>query len=96
MHLQHRLGRSLQAEDLDPLGPKTRNADFGYPDGQLGPRANLLELARPIVERPMVPVQRKPMDGRGVEMFERAVAVEEREETGINGRDPDHNPGRVR
>lgn len=68
---------ALQAEHLHFIRAERRYAHFGDPDRQVRYRANFIQLFRPVVELPMVPIERKPVDGNSVEMLEQAVIFEE-------------------
>jgi hypothetical protein len=60
------LGGALQAESLDLLGAEGADADFRHPDRLVGDGADLVDLGRPVVDGPQVPVQREAVHGHHV------------------------------
>ena len=58
-----KIGRSLQPELLHLLGAKGRNAHLRHPQRKRGHLLDFGELARPLVDLPVIPVERKSVYG---------------------------------
>ncbi len=93
---QQQFRRALQTEDLDFIRPERRYADFRHPDGQRGHRPDFIQFLRPIVDLPMVPIQREAMHRHAVQMVEQAIALQQGNELRINGRDSAQDQGQRR
>src|SRR2546423_8546887 len=78
---------AMQAEFLDFLGAERRYTCFGDPDGKMRYTADLAELFGPVVDHPMVPVERKTMHGENVQVLEYALRFHIEHEVGIDRRD---------
>ena len=81
-----KLGRPLQAPDLDLLGAEGRDADLADPDRQVGDGADLVDLRRPFVDLPQVPVEREAVHGDRVDVVEHALVRQVADEAGIDRR----------
>ncbi len=88
-------GGALQTKDLDLVRAKGGDADLGDPDGEVGYGADFGELFGPVINLPVVPIERETMNGDCIEVFEQAVALEELDESGINGRYPAEHHGQL-
>ena len=87
VHLpEQQLFRSLQAKHLHFVGTKRRDADLRHPDRQVRHCANFVQLFGPVIDLPMVPVERETMHRDGVEMVEQPIVFQQRDEDGINRR----------
>ena len=72
------LRRALEAELLHLLGAERRDAHFRHPEGQLGDGADLVQLVRPLVDLPVVPVEREAVHRDDVHVIEHALLLHER------------------
>ena len=70
------LGRAPSAELLHLLGAEGGDADLGHPDRQVGDRLDLVQLVRPLVDLPVVPVEREAVHRDHVDVVEHALAVQ--------------------
>ena len=68
------LGGTLEPEHLDLLGAEGRDADLGDPDRQVGDGLDLLQLGRPLIELPVVPVEREAVHRDRVDLRQHAPA----------------------
>src|SRR5690606_15364265 len=87
--VSQQLLRTTQAEQLYLIGAERGYAYFGHPD-RLG--RDCLYLAnpiRPLVQPPVVPVQREAVNGHDVHVVEYTVRIQPPEEVRIDGR---HSP----
>src|ERR1044071_8885707 len=64
------LRRPAQAELLHFFGAKARDPHFGHPQRQVADSGNFLEPLGPLVNLPMIPVERESMQGDHVEAVE--------------------------
>jgi hypothetical protein len=86
------LRRPLEAEHLHLLGAEGRDADLGHPDRQVGHGTDLVELGRPVLELPVIPVEWKAVDRHRLDMVEHALAGHVLDERGIDRRDAAQHP----
>src|SRR5215217_853091 len=86
-----KLGGSLQPELLNLLRAKGRDPNFGDPDRKVGDLVNLAELVGPLVNGPVVPVQREPVYRDYIELVEHAEPAQCLNEVGIDRRDSPQN-----
>src|SRR3982750_2186540 len=78
------LRRPLQPERLHLVRAEGRYADFRDPDRQIGDRANLVDLRRPVVDLPVIPVEWKPVDRPRIDAIEHALIAHVRDEVRID------------
>src|SRR5438445_2384274 len=71
--LEQRCG-ALQAPGLHFLRAERGYSDFGHPDRQIGHRMNLVELLRPVMDRPQIPIEGKAVNGDHLHMIENPEA----------------------
>ena len=81
-----KLGRPFQSPDLDLLGAEGRDADLADPDRQVGDGADLVDLRRPFVDLPQVPVEREAVHGDRVDVVEHPLVRHVADEGGIDRR----------
>src|SRR5215204_3945425 len=76
--------RPEQAKLLHFLRAEGRNAYFRNPYRTIGHGAHFFELRGPLMNLPMVPVERKAMHRDDVHTLERAVAIERLDEARVD------------
>lgn len=75
---------TLKAELLNLVGAKGGNPYFGDPHRQGGNGMDLSELVGPLVDGPMIPVEREAMHGHGIHMVEHSQFLQGPDEAGID------------
>src|SRR5690349_7006464 len=79
--------RSLfYAPGLNLFRTEARNAGLGHPDGHMGDVLDFLQLGRPFVDLPEIPVERKAVNGKRIDMVEDPLALEIADEVRIDRR----------
>ena len=84
---QEQLGGALQTELLDFFRAEGRCADFGHPDRFCGDSAAFVELARPLVDVPMIPIEGEAMAGYDIQVLEFAKLVHAGDKCRMDWRD---------
>src|SRR3954447_26500546 len=90
-----KLGGSLQPELLNLLCTKSGDSNLRDPDREVGHLVNLAELVGPLVNGPVVPVQRKPVDRDHVQLSEHAESIQCLDEIGIDRGDAPEHPSQT-
>src|SRR5262249_61201815 len=67
------LSRPLQAELLDLLGSERGGAYLRDPHGEVGYGLNLSKLVGPLIDVPMIPVQREPIHRDDVQAIQNTL-----------------------
>jgi hypothetical protein len=86
----------LQTEHLDFIRPEGRNTHLRHPDRQMGDCPDLVKLLGPIIDLPMVPIQRETMHRHAIQVIQQMIALQQRDKIGINGRDPAEDQWQLR
>src|SRR5438270_6466800 len=86
-HRQKQLRGALQTEDLNLFSAERRNAGFRHPNWFASDRADFLDLLRPIMDLPVVPIQREAVHGDNIDRVKDSIRTQELNEMRINGRD---------
>jgi hypothetical protein len=84
---QQERGGAPQAEALHFLGAERGRPHLRDPDRQVRHRLDLLEALRPLMDRPMVPVQGEPMHRHGLHTVQHPLRLHVGDETRVDGRD---------
>src|SRR5437773_10920368 len=72
--VNQQFGGAVKTEFLHLLGTKARRADLGHPDWQIGHGSDLVDLLRPSVDRPQIPVERKAVHRDRIKLIEEALS----------------------
>jgi hypothetical protein len=83
--------RAIEAPGLDLLGAEARHADLRDPDRTIGHGPDLLNLCRPFVDRPQVPIERKPVHRDRIDVIEHTFAGHVGDKVRIDGRNAAEN-----
>src|SRR5438067_9651930 len=79
------LGSAVQAKDLHLLGPERGGPGFGDPHRERRDGLNFLELVRPFVNAPVIPIQWEAMHGDDIEVLEHALVAHIGNKHWVNG-----------
>jgi hypothetical protein len=89
------LGGALQAELLHLFGSEGGNPDLRDPDRQLGARRDLRQLIGPLVDHPVVPVERETVHRHRVHLVENALTLHVLDEQRVDRRDAAEHAGQI-
>ena len=90
---EEELGGAAEAEFLHLLGAEGRDPHLGHPDRQVGQRLDLGQPLGPLVDLPVVPVEREAVHGDGVDVVEHPLLFHVEDELGVDRRDPAQDAG---
>src|SRR5258708_5444168 len=83
-----------EAPGLNLLSPEAGDADLAHPDGQIRDRADFIDLGRPIIQLPEIPIEWKAVHGHDIHMVEQAFALHVPDELRVDRRNPSQNLGK--